>query len=71
MNYTTVLNQVISIVNRAGNRLIAEWQRPDGPRGFYDKADVDTEIECELRPALLDLLACDFWGEETGVVAPN
>ena len=66
MNYTTVLNQVISIVNRAGNRLIAEWQRPDGPRGFYDKADVDTEIECELRPALLDLLACDFWGEETG-----
>ncbi len=45
---------------------IAEWQRPDGPRGPGDKADVDIEIESQLRPELLSLFDCDFWGEETG-----
>jgi len=66
MDYQSLLKAVIDSVQQAGERLIAEWQRPHGPRGYGDKADVDTEIEQELRPMLLELLACDFWGEETG-----
>lgn len=66
MDYQTLLKAVIDSVQHAGERLIAEWQRPDVPRGYLDKADVDTEIELELRPVLLELLSCDFWGEETG-----
>lgn len=66
MSYEALLKQVIRVVERAGERLITEWQRPDGPRGSGDKADVDVEIESQLRPELLSLLACDFWGEETG-----
>lgn len=66
MDYQTLLKAVIDAAQHAGKRLIAEWQRPDGPRGYGDKADVDTEIELELRPVLLKLLNCDFWGEETG-----
>ncbi|MFG0724026.1 inositol monophosphatase family protein [Pseudomonas sp. GLN_6] len=66
MDYSSLLSRVILAVTRAGELLIAEWQRPDGPRGAGDKADVDVEIEALLRPYLLDLLDGDFWGEETG-----
>lgn len=66
MDYTALLQSVLGVVLKSGERLIAEWQRPDGLRGYGDKADVDIEIEQELRPALLQLLDCDFWGEETG-----
>ncbi|WIV24058.1 inositol monophosphatase family protein [Pseudomonas sp. M2(2023)] len=59
------LAQVIESVITAGRILAAEWQRPDGPRGAGDKADVDIEIEQVLRADLLGLLDCDFWGEET------
>ncbi|KGK28130.1 inositol monophosphatase family protein [Pseudomonas plecoglossicida] len=59
------LAQVIESVISAGHILIAEWQRPDGPRGAGDKADVDMEIEQVLQAELLGLLDCDFWGEET------
>ena len=45
MDYQTLLKAVIDSVQHAGERLIAEWQRPDVPRGYLDKADVDTEIE--------------------------
>ena len=66
MDYEKLLSGVIQLVEDAGERLIAEWQRPNGPRGSGDKAEVDVEIESLLRPGLLQLLGCDFWGEETG-----
>ena len=55
MDYSSVLSGVIQAVTRAGELLVAEWQRPEGPRGAGDKADVDLEIEALLRPCLLDL----------------
>lgn len=59
------LTQVIESVLAAGEILAAEWQRPDGPRGAGDKADVDIEIEHALRTDLLAIVDSDFWGEET------
>ena len=56
MDYSSLLTRVIQAVTRAGELLVAEWQRPEGPRGAGDKADVDVEIEALLRPCLLDLL---------------
>lgn len=61
-----LLQQVINQVHLAGQLLIKEWSRPHGPRGQDDKAVVDVAIEQLLRKALLELLSCDFWGEETG-----
>lgn len=37
-----------------------------GPRGFAEKAAVDEEIEKLLRAELLEILPCDWWGEEIG-----
>lgn len=65
-NLTSLLSQVMDQVIRAGKLLLAEWRRPGGPRGQGDKAAVDMEIEQQLREVLLQLLDCDFWGEETG-----
>jgi fructose-1,6-bisphosphatase/inositol monophosphatase family enzyme len=67
-NLSKLLAQVTEIVERAGALLSEEWNRPDGPRGQGDKAVIDVEIEDFLRPELLSLLNCDFWGEETGHV---
>lgn len=64
----TLFDQVEAQVLQAGQRLTAEWGRAEGPRGHGDKAPVDVEIEQQLREALLHLLPCDFWGEETGHV---
>ncbi|MGT7193934.1 inositol monophosphatase family protein [Escherichia coli] len=61
-----LLFSVINRVCQAGQLLVTEWQRADGPRGQGDKAVVDVEIEQLLRQQLLDLFFCDFWGEETG-----
>lgn len=61
-----LLNETIEVVTRAGQLLIDEWERADGPRGKGDKAVVDVEIEHILRQQLLGLFPCDFWGEETG-----
>lgn len=61
-----LLKLVTEKVLSAGKLLAAEWDRPDGPRGYGDKAEVDAEIEIVLRKELLGLLPCDFWGEETG-----
>ncbi|RPU87611.1 hypothetical protein IPC881_07405 [Pseudomonas aeruginosa] len=58
---------VDGVIN-AGQLLIAEWARLDGPSGAGDKAEVDVEIEQQLRRELLQLLDCDVWGEETGHV---
>lgn len=63
-----LLKQVVAEVIQAGNLLLAEWARPDGPRGKGDKATVDIEIEWQQRDALLEALDCNFWGEETGHV---
>lgn len=60
-----LLFQVVESVLAAGQVLASEWQRPDGPRGAGDKAEVDIEIEHALRADLLTIINCDFWGEET------
>lgn len=66
MNVLNLLDSVVTEVLSAGELLVAELHRLEGPRGQGDKADVDFEIEERLRTALLGLLDCDFWGEETG-----
>lgn len=66
MNGVALRERVVEAVLSAGKLLAAEWRRPGGPRGRADKAEVDTEIEHLLRADLLELLNCDFWGEETG-----
>lgn len=63
-----ILPLVIQAVERAGRLLEQEIRRPSGPRGAEDKAEVDIEIEELLRPMLLQILDCDWWGEETGHV---
>lgn len=66
MTCAHLLKPVTEIVLSSGKLLSAEWERPEGPRGQGDKAEVDAEIEFVLRTDLLALLDCDFWGEETG-----
>lgn len=66
MDLPKLLERVIHTAQTAGESLIAEYKRPDGPRGSGDKAEVDIEIELKLREDLLSILKCDFWGEETG-----
>lgn len=66
MKCVELLQPVIEKVLWAGKLLAAEWERPDGPRGQGDKAEIDAEIEVILRSELLKILNCDFWGEETG-----
>lgn len=66
MDYLALQKQVVDKVLAAGDLLAAEWDRPGGPRGCGDKAEIDREIEEQLRADLLGLLSCDFWGEETG-----
>lgn len=61
-----ILTLVIRAVERAGALLEHEVSRLGGPRGSGDKADIDVEIEELLRPELLKVLGCDWWGEETG-----
>jgi hypothetical protein len=61
-----LLAKVTEVVERAGVLLSEEWNRPDGPRGWGDKAVIDVEIERILRPALLSLLSCDFGGGRNG-----
>ena len=56
LDYAQVLKQVIREVVAAGELLVAEWQRPSGPRGSGDKADVDVEIENLLRTGLIEIL---------------
>ncbi len=65
LNLPELLAKVTEVVERAGVLLSEEWHRSDGPRGKGDKAAIDVEIERLLRPDLLNLFNCDFWGEET------
>ncbi|WP_212632026.1 inositol monophosphatase family protein [Pseudomonas sp. KB-10] len=66
MSLAGLLDLVVGSVLSAGKLLALEWHRIGGPRGQGDKADIDSVIEVQLRSDLLHLLACDFWGEETG-----
>lgn len=61
-----LLKPVTEKVLLAGRLLAAEWHRPGGPRGSGVKAEVDREIETLLRAGLIEIMSCDFWGEETG-----
>ncbi|WP_044871363.1 inositol monophosphatase family protein [Pseudomonas sp. LFM046] len=63
-----MLDAVIALVMEAGRLIAAELLRPGGPRGAGDKANIDGEVEVLLRQALGKILACDFVGEETGVL---
>src|SRR5579871_4538263 len=65
---TPILPAVIELVRREGERLAAEFGRPDGPRSAHaDSAPVDHEIELALRSGLTTLLPARFVGEESGI----
>jgi len=64
-----LLPAVIAAAEDAGRRLAAEFARPQGPRGAGGHADVDDEIEAELRDRLLALMPARWRGEESGVLA--
>ena len=67
---TPILPAVIALVRREGERLAAEFVRPDGPRAAHaDSAPVDHEIELALRSGLTTLLPARFVGEESGIQA--
>ena len=61
-----VLAAAIAAVEAEGERLLAEFHLPGGPRGAGAKAPIDEEIEVRLREALQRALPCAFIGEETG-----
>jgi ADP-ribosylglycohydrolase/fructose-1,6-bisphosphatase/inositol monophosphatase family enzyme len=65
----TLLPKGIAMAEVAGRLLVAEFSRPNGPRGQGSHADVDDEIERTLREQLLRLLPARWLGEETGALA--
>jgi ADP-ribosylglycohydrolase/fructose-1,6-bisphosphatase/inositol monophosphatase family enzyme len=66
---TVLLDAVVAAAEAAGRRIAAEFARPQGPRGHGSHADIDDEVEAELRARLLALLPARWRGEETGVAA--
>jgi ADP-ribosylglycohydrolase/fructose-1,6-bisphosphatase/inositol monophosphatase family enzyme len=62
-----LLDAVIAAVEAQGERLAAEFLRPEGPRGRRGNAPIDREMEERLRETLQALVACPFAGEETGL----
>ena len=63
-----LLPPVVAAVTHAGEMLIQESRRPDGPRGAGDKAGIDVEIETYLQKALNAVMPCRLEGEELGVL---
>jgi ADP-ribosylglycohydrolase/fructose-1,6-bisphosphatase/inositol monophosphatase family enzyme len=63
---TEVLAAVVAAAEAEGERLLAEFHLPGGPRGAGSKAPIDEEIELRLCAALQRALPCSFIGEETG-----
>lgn len=59
-NLPQILPTVIAVVERTGAPLAAECVRPGGRRSVGDKADIDVEIETQLRAELLAILDCDW-----------
>jgi ADP-ribosylglycohydrolase/fructose-1,6-bisphosphatase/inositol monophosphatase family enzyme len=68
-DFAALLGAVIAVAEAAGRRLAAEFARPQGPRGQGSHADIDEEIEAELRARLLEVLPARWRGEESGVEA--
>ena len=62
-----LLAAVIAAVEAEGERLAAEFLRPEGPRGRRGNAPIDLEIEERLCERLQSLVHCPFTGEETGL----
>lgn len=65
------LREALEVATRvaldAGARIRREFHRPGGPRGGGDKANIDYEIEVDLRRALLERFpGWAYTGEETG-----
>lgn len=52
---TEVLAAVVAAVEAEGERLLAEFHLPGGPRGAGSKAPIDEEIELRLRGSLVGL----------------
>ena len=63
-----LLPPVVAAVTHAGEMLIQESRRPNGPRGTGDKAGIDVEIETYLQKALNAVMPCRLEGEELGVL---
>ncbi len=61
-----MLAAVVAAVEAEGERLLAEFHLPGGPRGAGSKAPIDEEMELRLCAALQRALPCSFIGEETG-----
>ena len=59
-----LLPGVIALVHLAGAALVAEFARPDGPRGSGDKAAIDAALEAALRDGLHGLLPVPVIAEE-------
>jgi ADP-ribosylglycohydrolase/fructose-1,6-bisphosphatase/inositol monophosphatase family enzyme len=68
-DFAVLLAAVIAAAEAAGGRLAAEFARPQGPRGGGSHAEIDDEIEAELRERLLALWPARWRGEESGVLA--
>ncbi len=66
MNPRYLLEAVIAVAEREGERLAQEFYLPRGPRGRHFSAPIDLEIEHALRASLQALCPCRFAGEETG-----
>jgi ADP-ribosylglycohydrolase/fructose-1,6-bisphosphatase/inositol monophosphatase family enzyme len=64
-----LLDAVIALAEAAGRHVAGEFARPHGPRGHGSHADVDDEIEAELRARLLALVPARWRGEESGIAA--
>lgn len=64
--FVELLTPVQDLVEQAGEMIVREWEREGGPRGAWDKAAIDEEVEWFLRDSLLALQDADFWGEESG-----
>ena len=61
------LDLAIQVAVAAGQRLRSEFLQPGGPRGGGSHADVDHEVEVEIRRALLEPFPdWSYLGEETG-----
>lgn len=69
MDYSPALAEAVAAARQAGALLLAEFHRPDGPRGGGDHADADTEVERLLRDRLTAGFPFSFLGEETGRAA--
>ena len=67
MDLARALDVAIDAARAAGALLLADFHRPDGPRGHGDKAEADVEAENLIRARLLGAFpGWRFLGEETG-----